>query len=277
MALKKPSDIFNRKEQVSSIDTSIQEMVEKPELSTFSDAFDSFKNNLTNFESVSEKVENIQTEIQSLLKKEDLDRALMSQLLIVESSIREVQDKVKSVNEETLFEIRSKISSLTGIVEDLLDNEFPKYKKQITKNQFNIGEKFDNLKNVVESNIIDIKVELDNKLDTVAEVIDENLGYFNQRLQESSSEVKKTTDTYNKLSKIVESRISKENEKLEEYSETIKSLYESFLDLQNTLQEESISQVQIIDEKFESISSKVEDKFIVLGGEIKGKIGRAHV
>ena len=129
-----------------------------------------------------------------------------------------------------------------------------------------------NLKNVVESNIIDIKVELDNKLDTVAEVIDENLGYFNQRLQESSSEVKKTTDTYNKLSKIVESRISKENEKLEEYSETIKSLYESFLDLQNTLQEETTSQVQIIDEKFESISSKVEDKFVVLEGEVKGTV-----
>ena len=47
MALQKPSDLFNKKERVSSIDTSIQDLADKPELNTFSDAFDSFKNNLT--------------------------------------------------------------------------------------------------------------------------------------------------------------------------------------------------------------------------------------
>ena len=268
MALQKPSDLFNKKERVSSIDTSIQDLADKPELNTFSDAFDSFKNNLTNFEVVSEKVEYIQKEIQSLLKKEDLDRALMSQLLIVEKSIREVQDKVKSVNEETLFEIRSEVTELTNIVENLSKVEFPQYKKQISKNQFNVGEKFDTLKEIVESNIVDVKVELDHKLENIAEVIDENLEFFNQKLQETSSEVKKTTNTYNKLSKIIESKVSRENEKLEEYSETIKSLYESFVDLQNLIEEENLSQVQIVNEKINIISSDIDNKINTFDAEV---------
>ena len=247
-------------------------MVKDPKLNTFSDAFDSFKNNLNNFELVSEKVENIQTEIQSLIKKEDLDRALMSQLLIVESSISEVQNKVKSVNKETLFEIRSEVSELTNVVENLLEVEFPKYKKQLTKNQFNIGEKFESLKEIVESNIGNIKEELDNKLENVAEVIDENLEYFNQKIENTSSEVKRTSDTFNKLSKIVESRISKENEKLEEYSETIKSLYEAFVELQNSLQYENLAQVQTIEDNFESICSDIETQINSIDGKIKDTI-----
>ncbi len=105
MVLKKPSEYF--KKDIPSVDNSIQEAVKLPELNTFSDAFQSFKNNLSKIEVLSEfsetldnyrvniervnflseKVEDIQNEIQNLLKKEDLDRAIMSQLLVVEQSI----------------------------------------------------------------------------------------------------------------------------------------------------------------------------------------------
>ena len=146
MALKKPSDYF--KKDIATVNNSVQELVKTPELSTFSDAFESFKNNLSKIEvlsefsdtldnyrvniervnHLSEKVEDIQTEIQTLLKKEDLDRAMMSQLLVVEQSIRDVQSKVKGINENKLTEIRLDVSGLTQSVNEFLEVEVPQYK-----------------------------------------------------------------------------------------------------------------------------------------------------
>ena len=131
MALRKPSEYF--KKDIATVDNSVQELQKTSEIDTFSDAFESFKNNLSKIEvlsefsdtldnysvniervnNLSEKVEDIQTEIQTLLKKEDLDRAMMSQLLVVEQSISDLQSKVKGINEKNLTEIRLDVSELT--------------------------------------------------------------------------------------------------------------------------------------------------------------------
>lgn len=267
MALKKPSDFFKR-EQISIVDTIINDLNNDAKPNTVSTAFESFQNNLNNFEIVSKKVESIQEEIQSLLKKEDFDRALVSQLLIVEKSIREVQDKVKGANEETLIEIRSEVSNLTNVVENLLEVEFPKYKKQVTKNQLNVGEKFDVFKDIVENDINNIKNELDDKLENVAEALDGNLEYFNQQIEKATLEVKKTTDVYNKLSKIVENKILNGDQKLNEYSQNIKQLYESFVDLQNIFENKNLSQIKVINEKFEVISSNINNTINIFNEDI---------
>ena len=127
MALKKPSEYF--KKDIPTVSTSVQDLlVNRPDLGTFSDTFETFRNNLNKFEVISEQVEEIQNEIQNLLKKEDLDNAMMCQLFIVEESIKEVQNKVKSINEKNLTEIRTDVSNLTEIVSEFIDIEVPKYK-----------------------------------------------------------------------------------------------------------------------------------------------------
>ena len=133
MALRKPSEFFKDKKQTVSIDESIKELDKTPELNTFSEAFNAFKNNISNLEVLysftetfdtykdnvekvnflSEKVKDIQTDIQNLLKKEDLDSAMTFQLLLVEKSIQEAQNEVKRINYENLNEIRFDISDLT--------------------------------------------------------------------------------------------------------------------------------------------------------------------
>ena len=117
--------------------------MQKKELATFSDAFESFKNNLNKIESISnfsnvlddykinvdkinylsKNVEDIRIEIQNLLKKEDLNNAMMSQLLIVEQSIHDVQNKVKGINEKNLNDIRSDISNLTDNLNEFVEFE----------------------------------------------------------------------------------------------------------------------------------------------------------
>ena len=165
--LKKPSEYF--KKDVTSVDNSVQELAKVPELNTFSDAFQSFKNNLSKIEvlsdfsetldnyrvniervnHLSESIEDIKTEIQSLLKKEDLDRAMMSQLLVVEQSIRDVQSKVKGINEKNLTEIRLDVSGLTQSVNEFLEIDVPKYKKLLVDSELRTNARYEELEKSV--------------------------------------------------------------------------------------------------------------------------------
>lgn len=181
MALKKPSEYF--KKEKPSVDNSVQELAKTPELNTFSDAFESFKKNLSKIEVLSEfsdtldnyrvniekvnylseKVEDIQTEVQSLLKKEDLDRAMMSQLLVVEQSIRDVQSKVKGINEKNLTEIRLDVSGLTESVNEFLEVEVPKYKKLVVDSELRTNNRYEELEENVNKTLEGIGEYVDNK------------------------------------------------------------------------------------------------------------------
>ena len=68
MALKKPSDFF--REDDKSDDT-IHELVKRPELQSFSEAFNAYKNNLDKLDNLTDTikcVEEIKSEIQDFIK-----------------------------------------------------------------------------------------------------------------------------------------------------------------------------------------------------------------
>ena len=188
--LKKPSDYFKKEKTI--IDDSVQELVKMPELNTFSDSFESFKDNLGKIEILSEfsetldnyrvnidkvnylseKVEDIQTEVQTLLKKEDLDRAMMSQLLVVEQTVRDVQNKVKGINEKNLVEIRSDVSNLTKSVDEFLEDEVPKYKKLFVDAELRGSRRYEEL----EQNV-------NQTLESIGEFVDEKYQKLTENLQ----------------------------------------------------------------------------------------------
>jgi len=189
VALRKPSEYF--KKDIATVNNCVEELAKAPELNTFSDAFESFKNNLSKIEvlsefsdtldnyrvnigrvnHLSEKVEDIQTEIQTLLKKEDLDRAMMSQLLVVEQSIRDVQNKVKGINENKLTEIRLDVSGLTESVNEFLEVEVPKYKKLIVDSELRTDNRFTQLEENVNQTLEGIGEFVDNKYQKLTESI----------------------------------------------------------------------------------------------------------
>ena len=349
MALKKPSDIFNKTETYGVFNT--------PEVSSdITETYDRFRDNLDRVNILSEKVEKLSQQLSEKLSRSDLENAMLSQLMVLDENFKSIQNQVKGLNRDDLKEFKLNISNLTEIVGNLVENELPKYKKQVTKNEVRIGDKFDELKEVVEENIVGIREEIDTKVNDIAEVIDNNLEYFNNqiketssevkkttntynklskilenkisqekdrndlyinekfnelkedveenidgikkevddkvygireeidnnlevfnnKLQETSSEVKKTTDTYNKISKILENKVSKENDKLEEYSQVIQSLHEEFLQLEKSLQEKTSTHQQVIEEvieeKFETISSVVTNRIDSIGEEVTNRI-----
>jgi len=246
VALKKPSELFGNKSEDNNVP-----VIESD---------NSFRDELIKVESLSEQVIQLQQELSQKVIKNDLESLVLSQINTMQENFEYLQNDFKKSNKKDIIEFKGRVSELAEIVGNLVENELPKYKKQVTKNEVNIGNKFDELKEVVEENIVAIREDIDSKVNDIAEVIDNNLEYFNNQLQETSAEVKETSDTYNKLSKIVESKVSKENEKLEEYSQIIQSLHEAFVELEKSLQEETLAYNQIIEEKFETISSDVNNK-----------------
>ena len=243
MALKKPSDLFGNKADENNI----------PVIESDS----SFRKELIKVESLSEQVNQLQQELSQKVIKNDLESLVLSQINTMQENFEFLQNDFRKSNKKDIVEFKERVSELTEIVGNLVENELPKYKKQITKNEIRIGDKFEQLKEVVEENIVGIREEIDSKVDGIAEVIGDNLESFNNQLQETSAEVKKTTVTYNKLSKIVESKVSKENDKLEEYSQVIQSL-----------QEKTSIHQQVIEEKFETISSDLNNKIDSIDEEV---------
>jgi len=266
VALKKPSDLFNKTEPSGVFNS--------PEVSSdITETYDRFRDNLDRVNILSEKVEQLSQQLSEKLGRSDLENAMLSQLMVLDENFKSLQNQVKGLNKEDLREFKTTVSNLSEIVEDLVEEELPKYKKQVTRNEVRIGEKFDELKEVVEENIVGIREEIDTQVNNIAEVIDNNLEYFNNQLQETQSKVQNTSETYQKLSKSLEKKVFEENERLEEYSQIIQSLHEAFVELENNIQEENTSNRQVIEEvieeKFETISSNVTNRIDTIDEEVE--------
>jgi len=239
VALKKPSDLFDKNVEENNI-----QIIESD---------NTLREELVKVENLSEQVIQLQQELSQKVIKNDLESLVLSQINTMQENFEYLQNDFRKSNKKDIVEFKERVSELTEIVGNLVKNELPKYRKQVTKNEVVIDEKFNEF-------IVDIRNEIDTKVNDIAEVIDTNLEYFNTQLQETSSESKNTSDTYNKISKILESKVSKENNKLDEYSQVIQSLHKSFIELEESLQEETSTYNQIIEEKFETISSDVNNK-----------------
>ena len=173
--LKKPSELYPRNEDdLSSVQRSLnnspqlksfKDNIQKiNSLSDFSETLDTYRQSVDNVNFLSKEVESIRTDIKELLTTEDLDRAMMSQFVLIDQTISDVQEKVKSINDSKLKDIRENVESLTNSVEHFIDEDIPKYKKlffdgevrrdnRYEKFESSINESFKNSIKEVESNV----------------------------------------------------------------------------------------------------------------------------
>ena len=230
MALKKPSDFFGKNKKThldevkESYDSACPEKIEQvseafgtfkenlnhiQSLSDFTSTFDSFKNNLEKVESVSSEVSEIKEEIKSLIKKEDLDSAMMAQLLFVEESISKIESKISSINGKTVDKIREDFVDLSNSVGSFLNVDAPKYKKLISESEVRIDGRFDTFKNNVEENLNIIKVDVGNEVTTALESIE---SVNENTINIVKAEFKETVRDVNKnVSELVEKELPKYN------------------------------------------------------------------
>lgn len=218
MPLRKPSDYFNNKVSKNSLDLVKEELsfAEPEKIERVSEAFDVFKSNLNHIESLSdftstfdtfksnfEKIENLSTNIeqiresiQDLIRKEDLDNAMMAHLFFVEESIRNIQNSVKTLNSKTLINIKEEFSDLSGLVDKFINAEIPSYKKAVLDSEQRVDERFLTYKESLESRILNFDSEITDRLENI---FDKVKGINNADLQDMRENVLSIDEKVNSI------------------------------------------------------------------------------
>lgn len=237
MALKKPSEFFNKEDEIVSVGESIDELVATGEINTFDEAFSAFKNNLSKIEVLSDfsdtfdnykinierinyishQVNSIQEEIENLLRKEDLDRAMMAQILVVETTIKELQNKIKGINEDSLSSIREEVFSLENIVNEFVEVEVPKYKKALIDSEIRVDSRISTLEKNVTSSVDTIENFVITKYEDLTENITDRVTGIENTSKILNENIK------SEISKIknIEEKISEELSQSENYKEQV--------------------------------------------------------
>ena len=315
MALKKPSDFFGTKktpldevkedytaaspqkiEQVSeAFDAFKVNLNYIQSLSDFTSTFDSFRENLEKVENVSSEVDTIKDEIKSLLKQEDLDSAMMAQLLFVEESISKIESKISSINGETVDQIKEDFKGLSTSVEGFLSIDVPKYKKLISDSEVRVDDRFGQFKDKVEENLDTIRADVNkevttalseveslnqNTINTVREEFKETAKDLNENVsnlvEEELPKYKKFfAETELKTEETIKNAIDSYKETIESLNAKVKVFTETEIPKYNNLlietklkseqevkdlEEEVLSRVNNLTEKVQSISEGIPEK-----------------
>jgi len=271
VALKKPSDFYIKPEEKSSFDSLKEELSssEPKKIEKISEAFDAFKTNLNNIQSITdfsttfenfkdniEKVETISNEIgevkkeiQTLIKKEDLDQAMMAHLFFVEEAIEKIENKISGVNEDIVNKISDDFSGLSEMVNSFLDIEVPKYKNLISESEIRIDDRFLNLKSNVESCIQEFNSDVNDELKEIVK----NVETINQ---DSLSTIKE------EVGDIAEVVVDLVNEDLPQYKK--------FFTETKLRTEEKLNEAQsIFDEKINFINETYHERLEELNTTVK--------
>ena len=316
MALKKPSDFFGntkktpldeiKEEYTAASPQKIEQVSEAfdafktnldhiQSLSDFTSTFDSFKNNLEKVENVSIEINEIKSEIKDLIKKEDLDSAMMAQLLFVEQTISKIESKVSSINGKTVDGIKEDFEKLSNTVNGFLSVDVPKYKKLIAESEVRVDDRFVTFKEDVKDTLDTIKADVNKEVTTAlsdVQSINENIvSELKDDLKVTTKDINKTVDhlideelpKYRKFFAETEVKTEEKiNSAIHSYKSTIENLSERVREFTEEeipkysnllietklksekevkeLEEEVLSRVKLLSEKVESLSEDVEQK-----------------
>ena len=245
MTLKKPTDFFSDGEDenntINGDVSNIDELIKKPELKSFSESFDVYKNNLEKFQNFSqtiESIESIKKEFQDFLTKEDLDNAMVAYSFLLEESISKVK------NDFVEIEIPKKYNKITVESELRALKHYQKFKEEldvliedVKQNKIFLDDTFSNFEEKID-NIKEDKIYQLDKIYNVNKLEEENSNLFNKinSLEEKIDDVK--NDKTYELDKIYD--VGKLEEKIDD------------------IKEDKIYQVDKIEEENYKLSKKIK-------------------
>ena len=187
MTLKKPTDFFSDGEDenntINGDVSNIDELIKKPELKSFSESFDVYKNNLEKFQNFSqtiESIESIKKEFQDFLTKEDLDNAMVAYSFLLEESISKVK------NDFVEIEIPKKYNKITVESELRALKHYQKFKEEldvliedVKQNKIFLDDTFSNFEEKID-NIKEDKIYQLDKIYNVNKLEEENSNLFDK-------------------------------------------------------------------------------------------------
>ena len=287
MALKKPSDFFGKKPEDKETLVFTEEVL--PEkfdayknnlnnievLKEFTDNFGSFSENIARVQALEETIVELREEISSTLSKEDLDNAMMSNLLILEENVDKIQKSLKGINRKDLKEIYENVEEISNQVLYVVE-ELPRHKSLIKSQEVSFDKRLQGYQQSIDEQLTEFNEYLALRLSDLSIQQQEDTEYLKatleginqQSLDEITSSVRDIQTEVPKYKNSINKKFAEFTEKVGSYqnqiSEKLEEVQNSFLNLV----EEELPKYQSLltqskienDEKFERISHKLSEE-----------------
>ena len=300
MALKKPSELFNNEpkkgveipEQLEGIlpenfDVYKSNVRNIEVLNDFVSSFGTLKENIQKIDNLQEVIQSLKEELQSSITKEDLDTAMMSNLLVLEKNIQKIEVSLKGINYKDIKRIDEEIGDIESKVLYALEEEFPKYKKALKSNEIFIKDKFyeyssgidekvnqfeefivssfqvlqENLQSINDDQLIDIREDV---VKSSQEVENQN-----QLIEKTKKQIfgieKDVQEFYQRIQETFQSYQQSQEKKILTLEETISSFGEEEVKKYKSLLQETRIQN---DEKIQSFEKNLTEKYTELSQSV---------
>ena len=289
MVLKKPSELFNKKEStpfqevreeysgkdITTIDEALQSFQVNvnhiQSLNDFTKTFGTFSENVERIQDISEEFEGLKKDINTLVKKEDLDDAMMAHLMYVKESIAKVEEGIDTLNTKSIYKIKNDFSSLAEKVDSFINVDALQYKKDLLRSE--------NRVDIQVSKIKDYLVAENEKVDEKIDSIEEKVKGIN--LKSLSSIREKISSISEDVDRVINKEIPKyktffaetelkTEESISSFNEEFKNKIESFEDQIN----EKVDHLnKLIDDELPKYNNQIVENKL----ESEGKINRLRV
>ena len=234
-------------------------------ISDFTNKFDTFESNVAKVELLSKNVEEIRENIDSLIKQEDLDEAMTAHLFFVEESIKNVQDKVKTLNSKSVLNIKEEFASLSSTVNNFLGIEVPAYKTLIVDSETRVDNRFSNFKDDLTSQVEGVHNEIRSNLVKVTQ----NIESINENKVSSVKEEVKSIGS--KVENLIEKVLPSYKKFFAETQVNVEERISHISDTANEIEDKYKSNINDIKEKFEEFVGQEVPKYKDLLVETKIK------
>ena len=263
MSLKKPTEFFgknnNKKEEVT---TNLPENLGEYKsnlknievLNEFTENFGSFTDNITKINSLEEGIQELKEELKNTLTQDDLDNAVMSNLLILEKNIDNIQKSLKGINRENLKNIYEEVENISNQVL-LVTEELPRYKNLIKSNEVSLDKKLIQYQESVNEHLTDFNNFIDNKFDIIEQSIENSIEGINE------SALNEITTNVKNIEKLVNTEIPRHKKQVTEKVIEIDEKFSSYQKNIEKYQEQIQLKIQEVQQSFETLLENEVPKY----------------
>jgi hypothetical protein len=210
VAFKKPSEFFGKKVEGNNL----------PVVETDN----SLREELSKVQSLSEQVVQLQQELSEKVVKNDLESLVLSQINSMQENFDYLQESFKQSNKKDISKFKKVVSEITSIVSNLVENEIPKHKRQISASEIRISKQIDEFKSDVEERVEKFYDVL-REFNDVVQVIDTVSNIENYIQKHHSDLVELKEEVFAEIEKIPVGNIQENLERLEKKIDFIKETY----------------------------------------------------
>ena len=263
MSLKKPTEFFgknnNQKEEVvKDLPENLSEYKSNLKnievLNEFTNNFGSFTDNIAKINFLEEGIQELKEELKNTLTQEDLDNAVMSNLLILEKNINNIQKSLKGINRENLKSIYEEVENISNQVL-LVTEELPRYKNLIKSNEVSLDKKLIQYQESVNEHLTDFNNFIDNKFDIIEQSIENSIEGINE------SALNEITTNVKNIAKLVNTEIPRHKKQVTEKVIEIDEKFSSYQKNIENYQEQIQLKIQEVQQSFETLLENEVPKY----------------